>query len=89
MEGQAATETWLTPEEALAYLSEKFGVEYHINTLLKKAAAGELPSEKVGKYRRFIPSKLAAWAHGEWGGDPDPVYESTKADAKKSERRAS
>jgi phosphoserine phosphatase len=62
----AATETWLTPEEALDRLKERFGVDYHINTLLRKAAAGEIPSEKVGKYRRFVPSLLDAWARGEW-----------------------
>lgn len=66
MDAEIATETWLTPEEALGWLKEKCGVEYHINTLLRKAAAGEIPSEKVGKYRRFVPSKLDAWVRGEW-----------------------
>lgn len=66
MDGGPATDTWLTPEEALEHLKSNFGVDYHINTLLKKAAAGELPSEKVGKFRRFVPSDLDAWARGEW-----------------------
>lgn len=70
MESGAATETWLTPDEAIGWLKERFGVEYHINTILRKAAAGEMPSEKVGKFRRFVPAKLDAWARGEWTPEP-------------------
>lgn len=70
MDDTAATETWLTPDQAIDRLKERFGVEYHLNTLLRKAAAGEIPSEKVGKYRRFVPSQLDAWARGEWTPEP-------------------
>ena len=66
MDTETATETWLTPREAQSYLKERYGVDYHVITILKKAKAGELPSRKVGKFRRFVPSLLDAWALGEW-----------------------
>lgn len=68
MPQDAATDTWMTAEEAVAYLDERYQVGYHVNTLLRKAAAGEIPSEKVGKFRRFVRSDLDAWARGEWQG---------------------
>lgn len=66
MTDQTATEAWMTPEEAVAYLDEQYQVGYHVNTLLRKASAGEIPSEKVGKFRRFVRADLDAWARGEW-----------------------
>ena len=70
MDSGTATKAWMTPEEAVAYLDERYQVGYHLNTLLKKAAAGEIPSEKVGKFRRFVRADLDAWARGEWKPEP-------------------
>jgi hypothetical protein len=64
--GADTTTTWLTPDQALGYLQARYNVDYHVVTLLRKAKAGEIPSKLVGKFRRFVPAELDAWAHGEW-----------------------
>ena len=68
-EGTATQRAWLTPQEALTYLAERYSLRYTLNTLYSKSSRAEIPVERPGGRGgpiRFDPDKLDAWARGEW-----------------------
>ena len=66
MEAYTATESAITPTQAVAYLREKHNMGYSEEHLNRLARAGEAPSHKVGRKRMYRRSLLDAWALGEW-----------------------
>ena len=65
----APSRRWLTPEETLEYLKNRFSLDYSLGTLYKKSSRDEIPVERPGGRGgpiRFDPDKLDAWARGEW-----------------------
>jgi excisionase family DNA binding protein len=73
MNTSTASESAMTAEEAVEYIREKHSLDYHVEVFRRKARAGEIPSHKVGRYRRFRPSLLDQWALGEWPPDTTPL----------------
>lgn len=71
MEPEATSAEVMTTEEAAAYLRKVHGVEYHVQSLSRLANAGEIPSHKVGRYRKYRRSLLDKWALGEWTPDTE------------------
>jgi hypothetical protein len=67
-----ASESAMTAEEAVEYIREKHALDYNLDVFRRKAVKGEIPSHKVGRYRRFRPSLLDRWALGEWPSDSPP-----------------
>jgi len=66
MEDPTASETALTPAQAVEYLRETHNLEYSEEHLQRLARTGEAPSHKVGRNRMYRRSLLNAWALGEW-----------------------
>lgn len=99
MEVPVASESAITPAQAVEYLSEHHNLYFSEEHLQRLARAGDAPSHKVGRARMYRRSLLDRWALGEWtpadgGGEDedDPVLRSGKADAAKqakADRRAS
>jgi excisionase family DNA binding protein len=54
--GANAVEPFVPIEEAARFLAVP------LSWLYEQAAKGKVPSRKIGKYRRFKLSELAAWA---------------------------
>lgn len=73
MESTTASESAITPAQAVEYLRERHSLEYSEEHLQKMARAGEVPSHKVGRHRRYRISLLDAWALGEWTPEPTKV----------------
>jgi len=66
---------WLKPADAIRYLSERYAIEYTMDTLYSKSSRGEIPVERPsgkGGPIRFDPDKLDAWARGDWTPEPAP-----------------
>ncbi|MGE0161348.1 MAG: hypothetical protein AB7T31_18280 [Gemmatimonadales bacterium] len=66
MQDNFASEGALDVDGAVRYLREKHGIKYSVDRFARKARRGEVPSFMVGKYRRYRPSHLDAFALGEW-----------------------
>ena len=66
MDTTTATESAITPEQAIEYLREKHSLEYSEEHLQRLARLGEAPSHKVGRNRMYRRSLLDSWALGEW-----------------------
>jgi len=62
---------WLTIEEAIERLFRRTGVAYSAKYFAHLATTGQIPSRKVGRYRRFVPSEIDAWESPEPSGAPD------------------
>lgn len=68
MEASTASESAITPAQAVEYLREKHNLDYSEEYLNQLARQGDAPSHKVGRNRMYRPSLLDAWALGEWTG---------------------
>lgn len=69
MEDVGNQRPWLKPADAIAYLKERYAIEYTMDTLYSKSSRGEIPVERPsgkGGPIRFDPDKLDSWARGEW-----------------------
>lgn len=66
MESSTATESAITPTQAVEYLKGTHNIEYSEEHLQRLARAGEVPSHKVGRHRMYRRSLLDQWALGEW-----------------------
>lgn len=66
MESSTASESAITPAQAVEYLKKTHNLEYSEEYLQRLARAGEVPSHKVGRHRMYRRSLLDQWALGEW-----------------------
>ncbi len=66
METSAASESAITPAQAVEYLKERHSLDYSEEHLQRLARQGEAPSHKVGRHRMYRRSLLDQWALGEW-----------------------
>ena len=70
MEAPTASESAITPVQAVEYLRDTHSLEYSEEHLQRLARAGEVPSHKVGRFRMYRRSLLNQWALGEWAPEP-------------------
>lgn len=66
MEAPGASESAITPAQAVEHLREKHNLEYAEEYLNQLARDGQAPSHKVGRHRMYRRSLLDQWALGEW-----------------------
>lgn len=66
MESSTATESAITPQQAIEHLKKKHSIDYSEEHLQRLARGGEVPSHKVGRNRMYRRSLLDQWALGEW-----------------------
>ena len=87
MEAYTATESAITPTQAVAYLREKHNMGYSEEHLNRLARAGEAPSHKVGRKRMYRRSLLDAWALGEWSTEDASDRTTTEKAANEARER--
>lgn len=66
METSTASESAITPAQAVEYLKDQHNIEYSEDHLQRLARQGDVPSHKVGRHRMYRRSLLDQWALGEW-----------------------